>query len=129
MTDDSDTPDDADEGQDDDWTDGLPDGDADVGEDADQQPADAEGDQQPAGEMRSDADGDDSAVQAYLLKGTLVLLVVLGVVATLQFYLSAQTAIRRFASDEFRPVFVAAFNLVVLLAVGVGVAQVVRRLG
>jgi hypothetical protein len=130
MTDDTDTPDDTDEGQDDDWTDGLSDGDADdaddvqaAGEDADGQAADDDA----AGE--ADGDGDDSAVQAYLLKGTLVLLVVLGVVATLQFYLSAQTAIRRFASEEFRPVFVAAFNLVVLLAVGVGVAQVVRRLG
>jgi hypothetical protein len=143
MTDDTDTPDDTDEGQDDDWTDGLSDGDADEdagqqpgGEAADQQPGGEAADQQPGGEAadqqpggEAGSDGDESAVQAYLLKGTLVLLVVLGVVATLQFYLSAQTAIRRFASEEFRPVFVAAFNLVVLLAVGVGVAQVVRRLG
>jgi hypothetical protein len=83
-----------------------------------------------AGPAQAASDDDGEAdVRAYLLKGSLVLLVVLGVVATLQFYLSAQTAIRRMASDEFRPAFVAAFNLVVLLAVGVGIAQVVRRLG
>lgn len=80
----------------------------------------------PEGAASDDGEAD---VRAYLLKGALVLLVVLGVVATLQFYLSAQTAIRRMASEEFRPAFVAAFNLVVLLAVGVGIAQVVRRLG
>jgi len=76
-----------------------------------------------------DSTGDESeAVAEYLLKGALVLLVVLGVVATLQFYLSATRAIAQLAGDEYRPLFQAAFNLVVLLAAGIGVAQVVRRL-
>jgi len=76
------------------------------------------------------AENDGGAdVGEYLLKGALVMLVVLGVIATLQFYLSAQTAISRLASTQFRPLFVAGFNLVVLLAVGIGIAQVVRRLG
>lgn len=68
-------------------------------------------------------------VSEYLLKGSLVMLVVLGIVATLQFYVHAQTAIGRLVSTQYRPLFLAGFNLVVLLAVGIGVAQVVRRLG
>lgn len=90
--------------------------------------APASDDAEPAETDDRTPDDGEADVRAYLLKGSLVLLVVLGVVATLQFYLSAQTAIRRLVSDEFRPAFVAAFNLVVLLAVGVGIAQVVRRL-
>lgn len=80
----------------------------------------------PAGPIADD----DTAerVREYLLKGALVVLGVLGVVATLQFYLSASAAISQFASEQFRPVFRAAFNLVVLLAVGIGIAQAVRRL-
>lgn len=101
-----------------------------AGENAQSSPAGPTGDVSAAdgedGSLLTDGDAD---VRSYLLKGALVMLVVLGVVATLQFYLSAQTAIRRLASDEFRPVFVAAFNLVVLLAVGIGIAQVVRRMG
>jgi hypothetical protein len=80
------------------------------------------------GLIGADAADTGADVGQYLLKGALVMLVVLGVVATLQFYLSAQTAISRLASTQYRPAFIAAFNLVVLLAVGVGIAQVVRRL-
>lgn len=100
-------------------------------EQPDEQPDDGGSDFAPrevAENLAGDGESDEADVRTYLLKGALVLLVVLGVVATLQFYLSAQTAIRRFASTEFRPVFIAAFNLVVLLGVGVGVAQVVRRM-
>lgn len=71
----------------------------------------------------------DADVREYLLKGALVLLVVLGVVATLQFYLHAGTAISRLVSSDYRPLFLAVFNLAVVLAVGIGIAQVVRRLG
>ena len=97
---------------------------------ADETPVDEGPTDQPAangGLIGADTD-DDADVGDYLLKGALVMLVVLGVVATLQFYLSAQTAIARLASDQFRPAFIAGFNLVVLLAAGIGIAQVVRRL-
>jgi len=148
MTDDHDTTDDGPDGQldDHDTADDGPDGQLDdhdeppadrpldgaTEEDAQSSPADPPGDGSASasdGEDGTTLTDGDADVRGYLLKGALVMLVVLGVVATLQFYLSAQTAIRRLASDEFRPVFVAAFNLVVLLAVGVGIAQVVRRLG
>lgn len=101
-------------------------------EDAGEQPVD--------GEPKSTADGDGEEqetepagggdrVEEYLLKGSLVVLFLLALVATMQFYSSAQTAISRLASDQFRPLFRAVFNLVVLLAAGIGIAQVVRRLG
>lgn len=78
---------------------------------------------------RAEADRrEETDVREYLLKGALAMLVVLGVVATLQFYLNAQAAIADLASEQFREAFIAAFNLVVLLAVGIGLAQVVRRL-
>lgn len=119
MTNKTDTTDDAaDEQPDGDWTEGAGDDDGDSGDDGTRDDA-------GGGMLAIDKDAD---VRTYLLKGALVLLAVLGVIATVQFYLSTQTAIRRFASPEFRPVFVAAFNLVVLLAVGVGIAQVARHL-
>lgn len=74
-------------------------------------------------------DGNARDVHEYLLKGALVMLVVLGVVATLQFYVHAQTAIGRLVASDYRPLFLAGFNLAVLLAVGIGIAQAVRRLG
>lgn len=64
----------------------------------------------------------------YLLKGALVLLALLALVATLQFYLTTQTAISRWVAHEYRPLFLAAFNLVVLLASGIGITLVLRRL-
>lgn len=76
----------------------------------------------------ADDEGEAEAVAEYLLKGTLVLLVVLGVVATLQFYLSATRAIAQLAGDQYRPLFQAAFNLVVLLVAGIGISWQVRRL-
>lgn len=128
MTDDTDITDDADDEQPaEELPGGVPDADVDDRAEVDRQDDGVE-DREAGGEGDREAD-EDADVRAYLLKAALVMLAVLGVVATIQFYLSTQTAIRRFASDEFRPVFVAAFNLVVLLAVGVGIAQVVRRMG
>lgn len=93
-------------------------------------PADAPADEASAGEPADGtADDGSSRVGEYLLKGALVMLVVLGMIATLQFYLHAQTAIGRLVALDYRPLFLAGFNLVVLLAVGIGIAQAVRRLG
>lgn len=125
MTDDNDT--------DDDGEDASP---ADAWTDDDTAGADAEANGGHADEVATDqpSDGDSAVadgrdVQEYLLKGALVMLVVLGIVATLQFYVHAQTAIGRLVSPDYRPLFLAGFNLAVLLAVGIGIAQVVRRLG
>ena len=64
----------------------------------------------------------------YLLKGALGMLALLGFIATIQFYRSASSAITQLVSPEFQPAFAAAFNLVVLLAVGIAIVQVLRRL-
>jgi hypothetical protein len=54
-------------------------------------------------------------------------LLVLGAIAAVGFYNSAATAINRLVAPEFRPMFQAAFNLVVLLAAGIGVSVLLRR--
>lgn len=76
----------------------------------------------------AEGDAAESRLAEYLLKGALVLLALLALVATLQFYLSTQTAIGRWVEHEYRPIFLAAFNLVVLLGSGIGITIVLRRL-
>ncbi|MGB9965532.1 hypothetical protein [Halobacterium hubeiense] len=71
-------------------------------------------------------DGRD--VRELLLKGTLFVLAVLAVVALFQFYTSANAAIGQWIAREYRALFRAAFNLVVLLATGIGISLVVREL-
>jgi hypothetical protein len=81
----------------------------------------------------ADADGDAQADTAervrrgldYALLGGLVLL---GLVAAVQFYFAADRTINVWVTREFRPPFKMVFNLVVLLVVGVGLSRQVRRL-
>jgi hypothetical protein len=55
-------------------------------------------------------------------------LVLLGFVAAVQFYLAADRTIDVWVASEFQPPFRMAFNLVLLLVVGVGVSRQIRRL-
>ena len=71
-------------------------------------------------------DGRD--VRELLLRGALLVLSVLAVVALFQFYTSANAAIGEWIGREFRSLFRAAFNLLVLLATGIGISLVVRDL-
>jgi len=71
-------------------------------------------------------DGRD--VRDLLLRGALLVLSVLAVVALFQFYTSANAAIGEWIGPEFRSLFRAAFNLLVLLATGIGISLVVREL-
>ncbi len=64
----------------------------------------------------------------YLYQGALVVLVLLAVVALFQFYMSTLDGIRTFVAEQYRPLFNAAFNLVVLLAAGIGISFVVRSM-
>ncbi|WP_049980760.1 hypothetical protein [Halolamina rubra] len=52
----------------------------------------------------------------------------LALIATLQLYLNVSSAINQWISHEYRSLFQAAFNLVVLLLVGTGMVWQVRRL-
>ena len=70
----------------------------------------------------------DSNPRKYLSQGALVVLVLLAAVALFQFYMSALDVIRTFVADRYRPLFNAAFNLVVLLAAGIGISFTVRSM-
>jgi len=64
----------------------------------------------------------------YLYWAALAMLGLLAAIALVQFYLSASRAVSVWVNREYRPVFQAMFNLVVLLGAGVGVSLVLRRL-
>lgn len=71
---------------------------------------------------------DVETIRQYLLKGALGLLVLVGVVATFRFYASATEAIDVLVAEQFQPIFQAVFNLILLLAVGIAIVQVIRKL-
>ncbi|MBX0294229.1 hypothetical protein [Haloarcula nitratireducens] len=101
----------------------------------DQRPADADDTRRPPGgdQPSSDAkDADDndagrSAVE-YLEWGALTVLALVALVATFRLYFSVSAAVDTFVTRRYRPLFMAGFNLVVLLACGIGLSTVVRRL-
>lgn len=76
---------------------------------------------QPGGMLES------PSLAEYVELGTLAGLLLLGIVAAFGFYTSASTAIDRLVTAEYRPMFQAAFNLVVLLVAALGVSVVLRR--
>lgn len=67
-------------------------------------------------------------VRSYLYWGALVGFALLAARATLQLYGSANRAIRIWIAPDFQPVFVAAFNLVVLLVAAIGISIVLKRM-
>lgn len=85
-------------------------------------------------ETTADTDGtnrlldDPAAAKRYLMWTALALLAILAVVATFRVYTSTSTAIGRFVAPEFRPLFQAAFNLVVLLLSVAGITTLLREL-
>lgn len=94
------------------------------------EPAESGAPPKAAGAGGSTGGGTDvEQIRQHILKGALGVLVIVGLVATFQFYASATEAINVFVSKEFQPVFQAVFNLIILLAVGIGIVQVVRELG
>lgn len=56
------------------------------------------------------------------------LLLLVALVATVRLYFAASAAIDTFVTYRFRPLFMAGFNLAVLLACGLGLSALVRRL-
>ena len=80
----------------------------------------------------TDAAADESnfrRVRRYVQYATLGALVLLGVIALIQFYFSASNAITTWIEPEYRNVFRMAFNLAVLLLVGAGISWQLRRMG
>lgn len=87
-----------------------------------------------SGEMNPEPDGgspvtvEPSRLRSILLKGALVLLALLAVIAALRLYLSASTAIEIWVARDYQPLVQAAFNLVVLALTGIGIVALTRRL-
>lgn len=67
-------------------------------------------------------------VRRYLNYALLAGLVLLAVIAGLRFYFEASTAINQWITSEYRSLFQAAFNLIVLLLAGLGISRQVSRL-
>jgi len=77
----------------------------------------------------SDAGEDTGArVRRYANYAILAVLGLLAFVAVVRLYLSVSNAIGTWVTREYRSLFQAAFNLVVLLAAGVGISYQLRRL-
>ncbi|MDQ2072142.1 hypothetical protein ACODNH_17890 [Haloarcula sp. NS06] len=88
---------------------------------------------QDTGAETSDAVGetdDDSGptIAVYAQWAVFAILTLVALIATLQFYFSASSAIDTFVTDRYRPLFNAAFNLAVVLGCGLGLSVLVRRL-
>jgi len=100
---------------------------------------DAEAEPAPENEPLPTDDGDatpttagglvDEDATRYLYWGAFATLLLLALLATVRFYLSASSAIRIWVAPDFVPVFQAAFNLAVVLGCGVGLSLLVRRMG
>jgi hypothetical protein len=78
--------------------------------------------------FESDASDGDTDVFGYVQWAVFIVLVVLAIVATFQFYTNASRAIRIWAAHDWEPLFLMAFNLLMLLASGLGVSILARRL-
>ncbi|MFC7079675.1 hypothetical protein [Halorussus caseinilyticus] len=70
----------------------------------------------------------DFELRTNLYRAALALFVLLAVVAVIQLYASVNATINTFITHEYRPLFRAAFNLVVLLVAGLGISWSVREL-
>lgn len=63
-----------------------------------------------------------------LLRGALVVLGLIAVVSLFQLYTSIGALINEWVAREYRPLFRATLNLVVLLGAGIGISLVLREL-
>ncbi|MFB6108450.1 MAG: hypothetical protein ABEJ82_06385 [Haloplanus sp.] len=79
----------------------------------------------------TDADSDDSTrtrVRRYANYAVLAVLGLLAFVAVVQLYLSTSRVITTWITSEYRSLFQAAFNLLVLLLAGVGISYQLKRM-
>jgi uncharacterized membrane protein len=81
---------------------------------------------EPEAEDRDDDGG--FRARRYANYAVLLVLGLLAFVAVIRLYLSVSDAIATWINPEYRSLFQAAFNLVVLLAAGVGISYQLRRL-
>lgn len=67
-------------------------------------------------------------IERYMRYALLGVFTLLALIALLRFYFAASNAIDVWVSDEYRSLFQAVFNLVVLLIAGIGISWQVREL-
>ncbi|SEL90593.1 hypothetical protein [Haloferax larsenii] len=91
--------------------------------------------EQPAPDPDADLDSADQEneefaerMRRYLDYAVLAGLLLLALIAALQFYLNTTRAISTWVNPEYRAPFQAAFNLVLLLGAGFGITVQLRRL-
>lgn len=72
--------------------------------------------------------GDGEKLVTYLHWALFSILVLVMLMATLRFYGAASETIRTFVSDRYRSLFVALFNLAIILFSGLGLSVLVRRM-
>jgi hypothetical protein len=85
-------------------------------------------DSDPADEATAAGDSDGRSIARYAQWAAFGILVLVALVASLQFYFAASAAVNEFVTRRYRPLFRAGFNLVVVLAAATGVSLLVRRL-
>ena len=86
--------------------------------------------QSPAGSDATDSTTvEEMSVFDQLQWGALVVLVIVALWATAQFYLSATRAIDVWVGAGYQPLVMAAFNLALLLGAVAGISLLARRLG
>ncbi|MFC6865098.1 hypothetical protein ACFQGE_16745 [Halomicroarcula sp. GCM10025817] len=85
-------------------------------------------DEQPDSPAESSDDAEDRSIRTYAMWAAFAILVLVALVATFQFYFAASAAITEFVTRRYRPLFRAGFNLVIVLACGLGISLLVRRL-
>jgi hypothetical protein len=76
----------------------------------------------------ADATADGPRIRRYANYAVLLVLGLLAFVALIRLYFSVSNVITTWITSEYRSLFQAAFNLVVLLAAGVGISYQLRRL-
>lgn len=79
------------------------------------------------GDAEPDAADDSRDLVTYARYALLAGLTLLALVATFRFYFAVSSAIDLWVAREFRPLFQAAFNLVVLLLAAIGISWEVRK--
>ncbi|MFC6976387.1 hypothetical protein ACFQL1_19615 [Halomicroarcula sp. GCM10025709] len=74
------------------------------------------------------ADSGGRSIARYAQWAAFGILVLVALVASLQFYFAASAAVNEFVTRRYRPLFRAGFNLVVVLVAATGISLLVRRL-
>jgi len=75
----------------------------------------------------SDSDIISERMRQYLYRGAFVALALFGLFAAVQFYANVSRTISLWVTPDYKPLFQAVFNLVVVLACGVGLTVLVER--